>query len=253
MANFPPLKSYIIYCLGRLIKEYALTGPFLDAGCGSGDISRYAALRGWRGKAVDPSPAAFKAARKTLGAFSGVTVENKGLADVSGVFNTVFLMDVLEHIEDDAKALEKISSLLSEGGHLVISVPVNPREWRWDDEFYGHYRRYTVDGIRAELERSGFSPVVFWDFTFPVFWFMRRMYTRLKKPAVKASLEKESLTAQSSRVNAYEMPLLPRLLSSPGFLWKAVYALQFRFFRSYPRRGHEIIILSVKKSAQGEV
>jgi len=54
------------------------------------------------------------------------------------------LFDVLEHIKNDQQVLRKLSSLLVKGGFLVMAVPSNPDEWSWDDDFYGHFRRYNV-------------------------------------------------------------------------------------------------------------
>ena len=66
------------------------------------------------------------------------------LSEVTGSWNTIILWDVLEHIDDDAAALRTIERLLRPGGRLLIAVPSNPREWRGDDDFYGHFRRYTA-------------------------------------------------------------------------------------------------------------
>lgn len=48
MANFRPLKEYMFYCLGRCIAQYGLTGPFLEIGCGVGDVSAHLAAKNGR-------------------------------------------------------------------------------------------------------------------------------------------------------------------------------------------------------------
>ena len=63
MANFPPLKNYMFYCLDRLLSQYDISPPFLDVGCGVGEISRYVAAKGWHGKAIDFSNIAIEKAR----------------------------------------------------------------------------------------------------------------------------------------------------------------------------------------------
>src|SRR5205085_10227875 len=131
-----------------------------------------------------------------------VSVSGTDLAQVQGCFETIFLWDVLEHIEDDIGAVRRISALLAPGGRLLIAVPSNPREWRWDDLFYGHFRRYTVDDLSARLEQAGMTPVLFWDFTFPVFWLLRRLYTLLKRPPRVDDGAQEERTKASSTVNA---------------------------------------------------
>lgn len=66
MANFKPLKKYMIYLINELVEKHALSGPFLDIGCGKGDISMYFIKKGWKGKAIDLSEEAVVATKITL-------------------------------------------------------------------------------------------------------------------------------------------------------------------------------------------
>jgi hypothetical protein len=66
MANFAPLKQYMLRHLGSLIARYGVVGPFADLGTGSGDVARWLAERGWRGIAVEGSPRAAAVASTTL-------------------------------------------------------------------------------------------------------------------------------------------------------------------------------------------
>src|SRR5262245_9836482 len=72
VANFPPFKAYILLTLGELAASHRLVGPFLDVGCGRGDVAAVLAGNGWHGKAIDISPAAVAAAAATLCAYPGV-------------------------------------------------------------------------------------------------------------------------------------------------------------------------------------
>jgi SAM-dependent methyltransferase len=246
MANFPPLKNYILYCADRLIAAHGLSGPFLDAGCGGGDVSLHLARKGWHGRAVDPSGAALARARVLLEAHPAVRVEQGSLFDQSGAYNTVLAMDVIEHLEDDAAALAQLASLLPPGGHLILSVPSNPPEWRWDDDGFGHYRRYTAPELREKLRAAGLTVLEIWDFTFPVFWIMRRAYTRIKSPPAATGESMQERTGQSSGRNPWTIPVVSGLLSRDNFLWRALYKWQFARFRHRPDRGHEVIALARK-------
>jgi len=248
MANFVPLKNYMLYCLDRFIEQYGLDGPFLEIGCGRGEVSAHLARRDWRGVAIDFSDSAIREARANLAPYPGVVVRKQELVDVAGTFNTIVLWDVLEHIEDDAGALRAIERLLNPGGRLLIAVPSNPREWRWDDDFYGHYRRYTVDDLSRRLSGAGLAPQAFWDFTYPVFWAMRRVYTRLKR-AAPLSADKDASTKASATRNAWDVPFLSRMLDRTGALWLPIYWLQFRMFRNATARGHEFFALATKSTA----
>jgi len=246
MANFIPLKQYMFYCLDKFIAQYGLAPPFLDIGCGIGDLSRYLASKGWRGKAVDFSQLAVDKTSENLVPFPQVSIEKKSLFEEKGHFKTVFLWDVIEHIERDELALEKVASLLVPNGYLLVSFPSNPKEWRWDDEFYGHYRRYTAEEMKAKLIHAGLEPVVFWDFTYPLFWVMRRVYTRLKRDSGNRETEKDMKTKVSSTVNAWHIPIFSGLLNRLSFLWVLPYKVQFSCFRHRLENGHEMFALARK-------
>jgi len=245
LANFLPLKHHMFYCLDRFIEQYRLQGPFLEVGCGRGDVSAYLANKGWQGAAIDFSDAAVAQASANLRAFPQITVAKQSLAEVTGTFDCIIMWDVLEHIDDDRGALRIVERLLRPGGQLLLAVPSNPREWRWDDDFYGHFRRYTVADMTQKLTQAGIPPQVFWDFTFPWFWLMRRMYTRIKSGA-PASMDREASTKASASVNAWDLPLLSRLLDRTAVLWYPLHRLQFRLFRNATGRGHEFFVLARK-------
>src|SRR3989304_5369857 len=79
MANFAPLKSYMLFLMDACVKKYSVLWPFLDAGCGKGDVSLHFAKQGWHGKAVDDSVPAIAFAKETLSPFSKVQVANENL------------------------------------------------------------------------------------------------------------------------------------------------------------------------------
>ena len=93
------------------------------------------------------------------------------------------------------------------------------------------------------------QPQVFWDFTYPVFWLMRRFYTRLKAGAAVAG-DKEASTKASATVNAWEIPMISRLLDRTAVLWYPIHRIQFRLFRNATGRGHEFFALA-RKPSQG--
>jgi SAM-dependent methyltransferase len=71
--------------------------------------------------------------------------------------DTVFLSNVLEHIEDDAQAVRHFRSVLPVDGRLVVLVPALPRLFGSLDEAVGHHRRYTPETLRAVIEANGFE------------------------------------------------------------------------------------------------
>jgi SAM-dependent methyltransferase len=236
----------MLRCLRVAIREHALHSPFLDVGCGRGDVSLWLAQQGWEGRAIDYSDSAVEAAKRALQAYPNVIVALEELRTVSGHFSTVLAWDVLEHIEDDDDALRVLSEHTQPGGHLVLSVPSHPSEWRWDDVFYGHQRRYTPEGLTLQLNAVGYDVLALWDSTFPVFWLLRRLYTRwTSAPHIEgSSLEK---TKVSSGVNAWKIPVIGALLNRSWVLWEPLSYIQFYLFRRMVNRGHEIFVIAQKR------
>lgn len=244
MANFEPMKKYILLLMDEIINSYSLSGPFLDAGCGRGDISLHLAQKGWMGLAVDFSPESIKIAQETLSPYK-VQAEVMDLFAVKGEFRTIVMATVIEHIKDDKELLRHLRSCYPKDGrkgYLIISMPTNPKkEWRWDDDFYGHYRRYEKEAVNSLLNDCQFRMLEFWDYTFPVFWAMRRLYTRLLPPKNSKGETKEEHSAASSMQSAWETGKLSRRVSQLP-LWPLVFAAQKSFRRK--RFGFEAIVLA---------
>jgi SAM-dependent methyltransferase len=72
-----------------------------------------------------------------------------------GGFQLITCMEVLEHLPDDALALEHVARALSPGGRLFVSVPAWQSLWGPQDVTAGHVRRYEPDLLRERLARAG--------------------------------------------------------------------------------------------------
>ncbi len=71
-------------------------------------------------------------------------------------FDVILMLDVLEHIEDDAGTLQSLFSLLKPGGHAILTVPSLNWLWSVHDDINLHFRRYHRRPLRALLTQSGF-------------------------------------------------------------------------------------------------
>jgi SAM-dependent methyltransferase len=69
--------------------------------------------------------------------------------------DAVVLLNVLEHIEDDAGAVRQVARVLKPGGVAVVEVPAGPGLFDVYDKYLHHYRRYRLRELCALLERSG--------------------------------------------------------------------------------------------------
>ena len=128
----------------------------LDLGCGTGFVLERLQER-YRANGLDLSPIALELCRKR--GLSQVSLGSpEDLSAVEGCrFEGVFLLDVLEHLDDDAKALRHISQVLAPGGAVIITVPAFPFLWSRHDEINQHRRRYTRATLSDALRRSGFQ------------------------------------------------------------------------------------------------
>ena len=75
-------------------------------------------------------------------------------ASLFGSFDSVFALNVVEHIEDDRKAISNCKKLLKQGGHLVILVPAFQSLFNHFDTALGHFRRYTARSLRLVFEAN---------------------------------------------------------------------------------------------------
>jgi glycosyltransferase involved in cell wall biosynthesis len=71
--------------------------------------------------------------------------------------DTVVCCNVLEHIEQDQRALADFRTLLKPGGRLVLLVPALARLYGTLDEHLRHFRRYEKSELEGKLREAGFS------------------------------------------------------------------------------------------------
>lgn len=126
----------------------------------------------------DSSPAALKQARGAC--VDAIRLYNVSLYDLpwDRRWDAVFLLDVLEHLEDDTEALRQVRRALKPGGLVFATVPALDRFWSSNDEVAGHRRRYS----RADLDRLGtraglevLDTRYFMFFLSPILWVSRRV------------------------------------------------------------------------------
>lgn len=69
----------------------------------------------------------------------------------------VALLDVVEHIDDDAGTLAALHGRMAPGSHLLVTVPA--MQWAFSswDERLGHHRRYSRPSLRRLLRGAGFA------------------------------------------------------------------------------------------------
>ncbi|MDZ4822859.1 MAG: class I SAM-dependent methyltransferase [Flavobacteriales bacterium] len=78
--------------------------------------------------------------------------ENK-FSSLLNSFDSVFAINVVEHIQDDSLAILNAYKLLKTRGKLIILVPAYQTLYNGFDKELEHYRRYTQKTLRKKLEQ----------------------------------------------------------------------------------------------------
>jgi SAM-dependent methyltransferase len=122
----------------------------LDVGCGAGSF--VPVLRRFSDEVHGIDVALPDAPFAALGSRARASADRLPFADES--FDLVCLFDVLEHLDDDKRALCEAFRVLRPGGLLVASVPAYAWMYANNDRIAGHRRRYVRRGLRLLAARA---------------------------------------------------------------------------------------------------
>lgn len=141
----------------QTIKPYC-SGKILEIGSGIGNISKFfidakadITLSDIRPIYCDVLKNRFPEAKDVIQldlthpSFDAVYMQNLGKYD------SVFALNVIEHIKDDTLAIRNCHKLLKEEGKLVILVPAYAKLYNRFDRELEHFRRYTKEGLNQIL------------------------------------------------------------------------------------------------------
>lgn len=95
----------------------------------------------------------------------------------SNSLDAVVLLQVLEHIQDDATASREICRILKPGGLAVLEVPAGPSLYGVYDKVLMHCRRYSMSQFCTLLKNAGLEIVEkshLGFFLYPGFWWVKR-------------------------------------------------------------------------------
>lgn len=124
----------------------------LDVGCGDGLFFRRLATYADAVEGVEPDAALVTGTER-----DGGTIHVRPF-DASfrpeGRYDLMLFLDVLEHIEDAAEAVDHAASLLDPGGVVLVTVPAYRHLWTTHDDLNRHVTRYTRGELAALLGRA---------------------------------------------------------------------------------------------------
>lgn len=138
-------------------------GEILEIGSGTGNISRFFLEDSHSISLSDIRDNYCDILRKKFPALDAKKVLKMNLTDEAfdskfkeqlGKFDTVFALNVVEHIKQDELALANIYKLLKPGGRVIILVPAFQTLYNNFDEALEHYRRYTKQTLETLIGKK---------------------------------------------------------------------------------------------------
>jgi len=123
----------------------------MDVGAGAGWFSRWMLREGLAETAVCVDPG-YDRDWEELEA--GRRLIFQRMPDGQGA-DLVLMMDVLEHVPDDAALLSSYLDVVAPGTPVFITVPAFQFLWSGHDVYLEHYRRYTLSRLKQTIGNAG--------------------------------------------------------------------------------------------------
>lgn len=165
-----------------------LRGRVIEVGAGIGNVSLRYVDRVESALLVEPAANLCRRLRERTVQLPHVTVVEAMLHEVPAKFvaepfDAAIMVNVLEHIEDDAAVLERLHGHLVPGGAVCIFVPALPALYGTLDAMVDHVRRYTPGELRTRLLRAGFvvERLVYLDTLGIIPWYVAGKILRRKQ------------------------------------------------------------------------
>lgn len=123
----------------------------MDVGAGAGWFSRWMLREGLAETAVCVDPGYDRDWQELE---AGRPLIFQRMPDGQGA-DLVLMMDVLEHVPDDAALLSSYLDVVAPGTPIFITVPAFQFLWSGHDVYLEHYRRYTLSRLKQTIGNAG--------------------------------------------------------------------------------------------------
>ncbi len=159
-------RSFWFRARNRLIRD--LVGAFfgearrvLEVGCGTGFVllALQEALPMAEVNGSEIHSTGLPYARERLRGAGEVCQMDARLIPFENHFDLICAFDVLEHIDEDTRVLERMTRALKPGGGMLLSVPQHPGLWSRNDDLAHHKRRYTRGELQAKCKAAGLDVI----------------------------------------------------------------------------------------------
>ncbi|SFQ83973.1 class I SAM-dependent methyltransferase [Hymenobacter arizonensis] len=131
------------------------TTAILEIGCSGGPLMQRLRGAGYTDlTGIDVSESAIELAQ-ARGVPNVSVMDGASLTFPDARFDLVIASDVLEHIENEGRALSEWTRVLKSGGKLLIFVPAHAYLWSEHDVVNHHFRRYSRQRLVSAMESAG--------------------------------------------------------------------------------------------------
>lgn len=136
-----------------------LKGRTLEVGCGNGNFTTLIAQNCSELLAVDLDETYTQQTQARLSDYDHVKVltADATTMDCTQKFDTIIMLDVLEHIKDDVSVLRRLREYLTPTGRLIVKVPAIESLYNSLDKAVGHHRRYSAKTLSSAITQANFS------------------------------------------------------------------------------------------------
>jgi SAM-dependent methyltransferase len=144
--------------LVNIVAGYKKAATLLDVGAGSGILVEEALASGFAARGIEPSsPLQATAARRGLTVTHGVLTH----PELTGPFDVVTLIDVIEHVPDPVDLMRRIKRVMAPNGICVVvtpdvsSVAARAMGWKWWHFRAAHIGYFNKSTLALALETAG--------------------------------------------------------------------------------------------------
>ena len=227
-----------------ILRDFPL-GRLLEVGCGAGTLLYDLKKMGFECEALEVAPEARRLAEEVHSDDPTVSIHECEKDSWHEHFDLITSFDVLEHIEDDRKALTDWANWIKKGGHLLISVPAHKRKFNDGDLWAGHFRRYDKEEFKSLLEEHGFYIEKFECYGFPLATMIEPVRDKLHARQLSKRNDpknKQENTHQSGISRSIEAKIYPFQKSLPAVaIYKCFSKLQNLFLSTDLGSGYLVL------------
>jgi ubiquinone/menaquinone biosynthesis C-methylase UbiE len=247
----------IYNCSNEIIEEYQTENPFmtavsdhikrhipmaatdcraLDLGCGIGKNSSILAEKGYLVEALDIDERILQIGRRKY-KNPNITFRQDNIMECElgeNIFDIIICSEVLEHIDEYRKVIDKLYRALKPKGRIILTVPSADLKCSQMFRKGGHLRHFRVAPLLLDLAR--FKIKKFYFIGFPVQFMIVRLYETYLKVSRR----------NYSPGNFYKGTSLNKIIRSAVFGgMKAIFQVE-RLFNPWLRMGTNIVVLGSK-------